>query len=222
MGLTLGHGAWQIDQPSNGSMWNSYSFQPVVQWMGYSFTDLGAEGCCRSLNALFLMKIYEFHLMFSVILLKHWGRDKMATISQTTLSNAFFFLNIWISLNISLKFVPKFQINSSPALVQIVGCCLMVSLLTHICITQSQCVNTLGPEYKMADILQTTFLNAFSWKKIIWCILIRILLKFVPKGPIIRKSVLFQLMAWCRTGDKPLPDAEPMLTYCQLDPQEQT
>ena len=26
MGLTLGHGAWQIDQPSNGSMWNSYSF----------------------------------------------------------------------------------------------------------------------------------------------------------------------------------------------------
>ena len=52
MRLTLGHGAWQIDQPSNGSMWNSYSFQPVGQWMGYSFTDLGAEGCCRSLNAL--------------------------------------------------------------------------------------------------------------------------------------------------------------------------
>ena len=53
MGLTLGHGAWQIDQPSNGSMWNSYSFQPLGQWMGYSFTDLRAEGCCRSLNALF-------------------------------------------------------------------------------------------------------------------------------------------------------------------------
>ena len=52
MGLTLGHSAWQIDQPSNGSMWNSYNFQPVGQWMGYSFTDLGAEGCCRSLNAL--------------------------------------------------------------------------------------------------------------------------------------------------------------------------
>ena len=55
MGLTLGHGAWQIDRPRNGSMWNSYSFQPVDQWMGYSFTDLGAEGCCRSLNALFSM-----------------------------------------------------------------------------------------------------------------------------------------------------------------------
>ena len=53
MGLTLGHGGWQIDQPSNGSMWNSYNFQPVGQWMGYWFTDLGAEGCCRSLNVLF-------------------------------------------------------------------------------------------------------------------------------------------------------------------------
>ena len=28
--------------------------QPVGQWMSYSFTDLGAEGCCRSLNALLL------------------------------------------------------------------------------------------------------------------------------------------------------------------------
>ena len=56
IGLTLGHGAWQIDRPSNGSMWNSYSFQPVGQWMGYSFTDLGAEGCCRSLNALLCLE----------------------------------------------------------------------------------------------------------------------------------------------------------------------
>ena len=51
-GLTLGHGAWQKDRPSNGSMCNSYSFQPVGPWMGYSFTDLGAEGCYRSLKAL--------------------------------------------------------------------------------------------------------------------------------------------------------------------------
>ena len=36
VGLTLGHGAWQINRPSNGSMWNSYSFQPVGQWMSYS------------------------------------------------------------------------------------------------------------------------------------------------------------------------------------------
>ena len=54
MGLALGHGSWQIDWPSNGSMWNSYSFQPVGHWMGYLFTDLGNEGCCHSVNALFL------------------------------------------------------------------------------------------------------------------------------------------------------------------------
>ena len=28
IGLILGRSAWQIDRPSNGSMWNSYSFQP--------------------------------------------------------------------------------------------------------------------------------------------------------------------------------------------------
>ena len=59
MGLTCGHGAWQIDRQSSGSMWNSYSFQPVGQWMSYSFTDLGAEGCCRSLNALFWLCLAE-------------------------------------------------------------------------------------------------------------------------------------------------------------------
>ena len=61
MGLTLGHGTWQIDQPSNGSMWNSYSFQPVGQWMGYSFADLGAAGCCCSLNALITMFPSSYH-----------------------------------------------------------------------------------------------------------------------------------------------------------------
>ena len=52
MGLFLGHSAWQKDRSSNVSMWNSYNFQPIGPWMGNSFTDLGAEGCCHSLNAL--------------------------------------------------------------------------------------------------------------------------------------------------------------------------
>ena len=64
-GIDFGHGAWQIDQPSNGSLWNSYSFQPVdIQfWMDsfHLFTDLGAEGCCRSLNALFTMFLSSYH-----------------------------------------------------------------------------------------------------------------------------------------------------------------
>ena len=39
---------------------------------------------------------------------------------------------------------------------------------------------------------------------------IRISLKFVSKSPRENKPALFHVVAWCRTGDKPLP--EPMLT----------
>ena len=43
---------------------------------------------------------------------------QMAAIFQTTFSNAFFFYeNVLISIKISLKVVPKDQINNSPALV---------------------------------------------------------------------------------------------------------
>ena len=48
----------------------------------------------------------------------HWGRNKMAAISQTTFSNAFFLNeNIWISIKSSLDFVPKGSINNIPALI---------------------------------------------------------------------------------------------------------
>ena len=42
------------------------------------------------------------------------------------------------------------------------------------------------------------------------CILIRISLKFVPRGLIDNKPALFRAMAWHQAGDKPLP--KPMLT----------
>ena len=41
-------------------------------------------------------------------------------------------------------------------------------------------------------------------------ILIEILLKFVPKSSIDNNRALVQMMAWCRTGDKPL--SKPILT----------
>ena len=41
-------------------------------------------------------------------------------------------------------------------------------------------------------------------------ILIHISLKFVPRGSNDNKSALVQVMAWCQTSDKPLP--EQMLT----------
>ena len=54
------------------------------------------------------------------------------------------------------------------------------------------------------NIFKCIFLNEnFS-------ILIKISLKFVPKGPIDNNLALVQIMAWRRIGDKPL--SEPMMT----------
>ena len=67
------------------------------------------------------------------------------------------FLNIdvWISINISLRFVPRGPIDNIPALVQIMAWCrrgdkplsplsepIMVCLLKHICVTRPQWVNS--------------------------------------------------------------------------------
>ena len=52
------------------------------------------------------------HLLL-IRLLTHWGRDKMAAILQTTVSNE----NVSISIKISLKFDPKGPNNNIPALV---------------------------------------------------------------------------------------------------------
>ena len=59
----------------------------------------------------------------------------------------------------------------------------------------------------MAAFSQYKFSNAFSWMEsfVFW-----ISLKFVPKGPINNIRAMVQIMAWRRSGDKPL--SEPMLT----------
>ena len=62
----------------------------------------------------------------------------------------FFNENVWISIKISLKFVPKGPINNIPALIQIMAWRrsgnkplsepMMISLPTHICVTRPQWV----------------------------------------------------------------------------------
>ena len=51
------------------------------------------------------------------------------------------------------------------------------------------------------DIFKCIFLNENVW------ILIKISLKFVPKGPINNIPALVQIMAWRRPGDKPLSES---------------
>ena len=68
-------------------------------------------------------------------------------------------------------------------------------------------INTLRPRQNGRhfpdDILKCIFLNENAW------ISIKISLKFVLKGPISNIPALVQIMAWRRTGGKPL--SEPML-----------
>ena len=97
----------------------------------------------------------HFHLMTSSCTvpdwaLPLWSRNKMAAIFQT-FSNAFSWMKFaWISINISLNFVPNVRNNNIAALVQIMAWrrsggksqskSLMFILPTHTCVTRPQWV----------------------------------------------------------------------------------
>ena len=84
--------------------------------------------------------------LINTLRLRHFPDDIFQCISSNE--------NVWISIKISLKFVPQDPINNIPALVQIMTwCCpgykplsepMMVGLPMHICITRSKWVNSLN------------------------------------------------------------------------------
>ena len=75
--------------------------------------------------------------------------------------------NVWISPEISLKFVHGVRINNIPALVQIIAWrrpgdkplseSMMVSLLTHICVTRPQWVKSVIYEHMLRIKFMSTF-----------------------------------------------------------------
>ena len=77
-------------------------------------------------------------------LITHWGPDKMDAIFKWIFLNE----DVWLSLKVSLKFVPKGPINNIPSLVHIMARRrpgdkplsepMVINLLTHICITWPQ------------------------------------------------------------------------------------
>ena len=79
----------------------------------------------------------------------------------------FYSENVWFSIEVSLKFLPKCPINNISALVQIVAWRrpgdkplsepLLVSLIAHTCITRSQWVNTLK-----AGLFHKAILSSYS------------------------------------------------------------
>ena len=94
-----------------------------------------------------------------------WPRRDGRYFADDILKCIFLNENVWISLKIPLKFVPKGPINNIPALVQIMAWrrpgdkplseLMMVSLLTHICVTRPQWVNW---------TLRNKLLWNFNWK----------------------------------------------------------
>ena len=157
-------------------------------------------------RTLFLKWLWKYHLSMATILFRVnilRPRQNGCHFADDTFKRIFLNENVIISIQISLKFVPKGPINNIPALVQITAWrragdkslseAMMVSLLTHICITRPQWVKGL--------------LNQSV-----------ILLTHLPLVPYMRQwtgSALLQVMACRLFGAKPLP--EPILNYCQLD-----
>ena len=72
-------------------------------------------------------------------------------------------------------------------------------------VTGPQWINILRPRqngrHYADDMFKCIFLNENVW------ISIKISLKFVPKGPINNIPLLVQIMAWRRSGDKPLSES---------------
>ena len=101
--------------------------------------------------------------LFFRVFLTHWGQDKWLTFSGRYFKCTFLNESVWVSIKISLEIVPKGSINNIPALVQRMAWRrsgdnslsdpMMVSILTHSFVTQSQWVNYQNTRY----LLKVTF-----------------------------------------------------------------
>ena len=86
--------------------------------------------------------------------------------------------------------------------------CVTRSSATLVLIKPLSSINTLRPRQNGRHFADDTFKHIFLNENV--RISIEISLKFVPKSPINNIPALVQIMAWRRSGDKPLP--EPMIT----------
>ena len=109
--------------------------------------------------------------------------------------------NVWISINISVKFVPKGPVDNIPALGQIMAWRrpgdkplsqpMMVSLPTHICVTRPQWVNSVGPGSSEWHFRQVIF--NLIWPNDAWGISHEIALWWMSLDMLVTIS-----QQWCR------------------------
>ena len=122
----------------------------MMQWFEYfkATYDVCMQGHVELKGALPSRHAYV-HSAFNTLRPRQNGRHFPEDIFKPIFLNE----NVWISLKVSLKFVPKGPINNIPSLVQIMAWRrpgdkplsepMLVSLLTHKCVTRPQWVNPL-------------------------------------------------------------------------------
>ena len=117
-----------------------YDMCKIGTWSNQDFFKLKQHEFLQDLD-------YEYINTLNTLRPRQNGRHFADDIFKRILFN----VNVWISIKISLKFVPKSPINKIPALFQIMAWrrpgnkplseAMLVSLLTHKCVTQPQWVN---------------------------------------------------------------------------------
>ena len=106
----------------------------------------------KYVHTYFMYRCVQISSLFSS--LTHWGRDIIATISQTTFSNAFSWKEMYeFCLRFRWFFSPNVRSNNIPPLVPIMAWRrsgdkplsepMMDSILTHICVTRPQWINAI-------------------------------------------------------------------------------
>ena len=139
--------------------WRTFGWQFQVYFLGWRVLYFGLDSIDVYFQGVWLIINQQcFQEMLGEQVMSHcylnqswpnltdWGRDKMADIFK----RIFFNENVWSSIKISLKFVPKGPINNIPASFQIMAWrrpgdkplseAMLVSLLTHKCVTRPQWV----------------------------------------------------------------------------------
>ena len=109
---------------------------PLKRWCSMTI-QWSMVGCIESFNCCYAFFHWLNEQMRLNTLRPRWNGSHFAV----NIFNCIFLNeNVWISIKISLKFVPKSPINNIPALVQI-----MIRLPTHVCITLPQWIDSLRP-----------------------------------------------------------------------------
>ena len=155
----------------------------------------------------------ENHLSFGASYIRdftvHWGRDKMDTILRMTVWNIFASMKMFEFWYVTE--VWQVSIGSGNGLAsnrqEVITWSRDDPVQWHIRVSLPQWVNTLRQRQNGCRFADDTFKRIFLNENV--RISINISLKFVPKGPINNNPALVQIMAWRRSGDKPL--SEPMM-----------